>query len=266
MVAPLEAGIRASTAFTCPAMAFGSAPTARSSPGAVEPSEVSSAASRCAGSTEAWPAAVAAEMAACSTSRLLVVKISAFICRSVPSGRWSYVSTMASKEASVQSNAAKLSLFRSSYSLTSGRRVDAVNAARFQNAPRSCPVCGPPGWTGASWPGARTHLKEFSMNKYLKIGLGAVVALLIGAPGVAAASASTTTAPALAANSAVRLAAPPTYQPSTESGFVPLTRCRIVDTRSGTGTNGTPFTSLATRTFYVGGTFGFAPQGGKAGG
>lgn len=47
---------------------------------------------------------------------------------------------------------------------------------------------------------------------------------------------------------------------------MPITPCRIVDTRGGTGTGGTPLTSLQTRTYYVGGTFGFAPQGGKTGG
>ncbi len=51
-----------------------------------------------------------------------------------------------------------------------------------------------------------------------------------------------------------------------EDTYVPLTPCRIVDTREGTGTNGTPFQPQQTRTYYVGGTFGFAPAGGKSGG
>lgn len=44
--------------------------------------------------------------------------------------------------------------------------------------------------------------------------------------------------------------------------YVPVTPCRIVDTR----TYGQRFASLTVRSFYVGGTFGFAPQGGKSGG
>jgi hypothetical protein len=39
-----------------------------------------------------------------------------------------------------------------------------------------------------------------------------------------------------------------------------------VDTRIGAGTNGTPIKSQQIRTYYVGGTTGFAPQGGKSGG
>ena len=46
----------------------------------------------------------------------------------------------------------------------------------------------------------------------------------------------------------------------------PITPCRIVDTRSGVGANRTPIANKQTRTYYVGGTFGFAPQGGKTGG
>src|SRR6478735_2984629 len=45
-----------------------------------------------------------------------------------------------------------------------------------------------------------------------------------------------------------------------------ITPCRIVDTREGTGTGHTPIGNLQTRTYFVGGTFGFAPQGGKPGG
>ena len=52
----------------------------------------------------------------------------------------------------------------------------------------------------------------------------------------------------------------------TEDRYVSIAPCRIVDTRAGTGVNGTPFAALQTRTFYVGGTTGFAPQGGVSGG
>lgn len=44
--------------------------------------------------------------------------------------------------------------------------------------------------------------------------------------------------------------------------FVPVTPCRIADTRRAVG----PLTNLAVRTFGVQGTSGFAPQGGKSGG
>jgi hypothetical protein len=49
---------------------------------------------------------------------------------------------------------------------------------------------------------------------------------------------------------------------SQEDRFVPLSPCRIADTRVGNHR----LAAYATRPFYVAGTFGFAPQGGKAGG
>jgi hypothetical protein len=81
-------------------------------------------------------------------------------------------------------------------------------------------------------------------------------------------SASAGSLPSRAPNAGVAAAAAvaPTFQPSSEAVYVPITPCRIVDTRSGTGTNGTPITNAQTRTYYVAGTFGFAPQGGKSGG
>ncbi len=48
----------------------------------------------------------------------------------------------------------------------------------------------------------------------------------------------------------------------TENVYVAITPCRIVDTRFGGG----KINRLAVRRFYVRGTFGFAPQGGKSGG
>ena len=55
----------------------------------------------------------------------------------------------------------------------------------------------------------------------------------------------------------------PTFQPSPAGSiFVPITPCRIADTRLGGGI----VTGSSTRSFYVAGTVGFAPQGGKSGG
>ena len=44
--------------------------------------------------------------------------------------------------------------------------------------------------------------------------------------------------------------------------YVPITPCRIVDTRQAVGA----FSAGQIRSYYVGGTFGFAPQGGTSGG
>ena len=78
-VAPAALGRPFNRPATWVPMAAGSAPTARNSPGAVDPSVPSSATSRCAGSTVALPALVAALMAPASTSRLFVVRISVFM-------------------------------------------------------------------------------------------------------------------------------------------------------------------------------------------
>jgi hypothetical protein len=60
----------------------------------------------------------------------------------------------------------------------------------------------------------------------------------------------------------VVLAPPPTSrQPASESSFIPISACRIADTRKTT-----PLPANGTRTFYVGGTTGFVPQGGTSGG
>ena len=77
-VLPLTLGIRARMASVLDFTIAGSAPTARSRPGAVEPWVASSAASRCAGSTEELPSEVAAVAAPFTTSRLLVVRFSRF--------------------------------------------------------------------------------------------------------------------------------------------------------------------------------------------
>jgi hypothetical protein len=104
------------------------------------------------------------------------------------------------------------------------------------------------------------------MKKSLQI-VGAAALAAGVAVGVTTAVAAGQTQPRAATNTVATTAlAPPTYQPDSEAKFVPITPCRIVDTRIGTGTNGTPFANLNTRTYYVGGTFGFAPQGGVSGG
>src|ERR1700712_1010995 len=48
----------------------------------------------------------------------------------------------------------------------------------------------------------------------------------------------------------------------TENVFVSIAPCRIANTIG----HGSQFTPNSTRNFYVRGTFGFAPQGGKSGG
>jgi hypothetical protein len=65
---------------------------------------------------------------------------------------------------------------------------------------------------------------------------------------------------------AVPQLAPTVQSVNTETHYVPVTPCRIVDTRAGVGTGKTKIANNQTRAYYVGGTFGFAPQGGKGGG
>ena len=66
-------------------------------------------------------------------------------------------------------------------------------------------------------------------------------------------------APAVSGQHAIPLVLSPSVG---QAVFVPLTPCRIADTRLVGG----PLGNLAVRTFYVQGTTGFAPQGGKSGG
>lgn len=66
---------------------------------------------------------------------------------------------------------------------------------------------------------------------------------------------------------AARLTPPPLQnQPLAENSYVPITPCRIVDTRIGNDVYGTPISNLQTRYFVVAGTLGFGSQGGKSGG
>jgi len=48
--------------------------------------------------------------------------------------------------------------------------------------------------------------------------------------------------------------------------YVPITPCRIIDSRNGTGTGATPLGNGTTRSYYIGGTSRFPAQGGKSGG
>jgi hypothetical protein len=82
---------------------------------------------------------------------------------------------------------------------------------------------------------------------------------------VAAASALTTAALAdptpAALSDSIHAHAAPVYQPAAEMHFVPITPCRIVDTRPGTKLG-----AGAQRAFYVTGATGFAGQGGNSSG
>jgi len=105
---------------------------------------------------------------------------------------------------------------------------------------------------------------EADMNRWPRV---AGTALAIGVLVIGVSSAAASSSPSLPPNPPGEVgASAPTFQPTYESIYVPVTPCRIVDTRRGVGTNGTPIGNKQTRTYYVGGTFGFAPQGGKAGG
>jgi hypothetical protein len=108
-------------------------------------------------------------------------------------------------------------------------------------------------------------MKSWSRFAAFTLGAASVLAMAgvaSGAPVGSAPSAAT------AAPVALKMAAPPptSRQPASESSYIAITPCRIIDTRNGTGVNGTKFQSNQTRTYYVGGTTGFAPQGGKSGG
>ncbi|WP_353814230.1 hypothetical protein [Agromyces sp. SYSU T00266] len=64
------------------------------------------------------------------------------------------------------------------------------------------------------------------------------------------------------AQAAAAAAAAASVGAGSEAVFVPVTPCRIIDTRAGGG----KLAANSTRTFYVAGTTGFAPQGGTSGG
>lgn len=89
------------------------------------------------------------------------------------------------------------------------------------------------------------------------VGAGSAVAGAVGAAGSNPAQPKATTAPAL-----VPAAAP--IDNTTESKFTPVAPCRVIDTRH--SVVGGALGPNVVRNFYVGGTFGFAPQGGQSGG
>lgn len=95
-------------------------------------------------------------------------------------------------------------------------------------------------------------------------GVGAVllaVGVVVGGAVAASGAGGAVATPSRAVAAAVA-AAPPNQPSASESSFVPVAPCRIVDTRLGGG----KVAKNATRSFYVGGTFGFKPQGGKTSG
>jgi hypothetical protein len=102
------------------------------------------------------------------------------------------------------------------------------------------------------------------MNKWTRLVTAAAVAATVTTVGLSAAMAAgpVPSKPDAAANQAVPNSSP-RLPVTTETVYVAVAPCRIVDTRVGSGT---PITNGATRTYYVGGTTGFAPQGGKSGG
>jgi hypothetical protein len=103
------------------------------------------------------------------------------------------------------------------------------------------------------------------LQRWLRPAVVATTALAV-VLGAAALSGSTVTGSAVADPSSVRPMLPSVVTAPNENQFVPIAPCRIIDTRIGTGVNGTPLQPTQHRTYYVGGTTGFAPQGGNAGG
>lgn len=98
----------------------------------------------------------------------------------------------------------------------------------------------------------------------MKGALVGAALLLVGATSVAAGNRDHPDG--IAAAGLAALAPPLARQPTSETTYVPLAPCRIVDSRNGTGTNDTPLGSGTQRTYYVRGTVGFQPQGGLSGG
>lgn len=93
---------------------------------------------------------------------------------------------------------------------------------------------------------------------------GRVLALLVVAGCAAAVSASVAQSAPVAHPSVRALPrSAPTFQPtSSETSYVPITPCRIVDTR----VFNHPLANNAVRAYYVTGTTGFDAQGGRSGG
>lgn len=102
------------------------------------------------------------------------------------------------------------------------------------------------------------------MKSLRSFGLGVLLTATMAFSGVALASSGGPPSPnADPGSDGPAVVAPAALTPLARQQMLysPIAPCRIVDTR-----NTTPLASGATRSFYVAGTFGFAPQGGKAGG
>ncbi|MET3806879.1 hypothetical protein ABIB25_003899 [Nakamurella sp. UYEF19] len=102
------------------------------------------------------------------------------------------------------------------------------------------------------------------MKKWTQIVITATAVTTALVVGLSASSSAGAASPQQAAPTIQSPVQPAAFTPQTnpESLFKPVAPCRIVDTRLAGGSlgNGT------TRTYFVGGTTGFAPQGGKSGG
>jgi hypothetical protein len=103
-------------------------------------------------------------------------------------------------------------------------------------------------------------LRSIALPRSRKV-FAALGAAAIGLTITATAASGASLAPPTEADHQLRVSsAAVTANP--ELLYVAITPCRIVDTRGAVG----PFSSGQTRNYYVGGTFGFAPQGGRSGG
>lgn len=111
------------------------------------------------------------------------------------------------------------------------------------------------------------------MNRWIRLASALTAVATAVALSASGASASPVSPPSPPWNPPGSSAAPhasaPALSPSailapsvSQTTFVPVTPCRIADTRSGGG----PIANGAVRTFFVQGTTHFAPQGGKSGG
>ena len=101
------------------------------------------------------------------------------------------------------------------------------------------------------------------MRKITRFGVGAIAAIGIAILGLSAASAVPERRRTPPMCPTIRLRCSRSRSTSVgQNLFVPITPCRVVDTRGAVG----PFSSGQTRTYYVAGTSGFAPQGGHSGG
>jgi len=100
------------------------------------------------------------------------------------------------------------------------------------------------------------------MRKITRFGVGAIAAIGIAVLGFSAASAAPSVPNAPDVPHSPSAIQPLSVTATGQNLFVPITPCRVVDTRVQVGA----FSSGQTRTYYVAGTTGFAPQGGHSGG